>query len=131
LDPSSFRKLTVHRGFPQLNNRCCNLAAVLLWALVADKLGRRYIVTGVQTLVCVILFVVGGLYYKGASNGNVAAGTGLVSSQTQTVGLYRLVDLHVYLVRRRAGDCAFILRLLRRATFGGPTKYVYSIALMF
>jgi hypothetical protein len=85
----------------------------------------------VQTLVCVILFVVGGLYYKGASNGNVAAGTGLVSSQTQTVGLYRLVDLHVYLVRRRAGDCAFILRLLRRATFGGPTKYVYSIALMF
>ena len=50
-----------------------------MWSLVADKYGRRYIVTCVQTLVCVLLFVVGGLYYTGASMGNVAAGTGLVS----------------------------------------------------
>lgn len=31
-------------------------------------------------MVCAILFVVGGLYYTGASMGNAAAGTGLVSA---------------------------------------------------
>ncbi|KAM0514528.1 hypothetical protein ACHAPE_006823 [Trichoderma viride] len=57
---------------------CCNLLAVLLWSLSTDKLGRRTIVNCCETLVCVVLFVVGGLFWTGATTGNAAAGTGLV-----------------------------------------------------
>jgi len=58
---------------------CVNLAAVLLWALSTDKIGRRTTVLPCQTLLCFILFVVGGLHWSGATTGNAAAGTGLVS----------------------------------------------------
>jgi MFS transporter, SP family, general alpha glucoside:H+ symporter len=51
---------------------------VLLWSLTADKLGRRAIINICETSVCVILFVVGGLYWTGATTGNAAAGTALV-----------------------------------------------------
>lgn len=50
----------------------------MLWSFSTDKFGRRTILNTCQTLVCLILFVVGGLYWTGASTGNVAAGTGLV-----------------------------------------------------
>ncbi|KAN0102857.1 MFS general substrate transporter [Hyaloscypha variabilis] len=56
---------------------CCNLLAVLMWSLSTDKLGRRIIINSCQTLVCVILFIVGGLYWTGATHGNAAAGTAL------------------------------------------------------
>lgn len=57
---------------------CCNLLAVLLWSLTTDKLGRRTIVNSCETLVCVVLFTVGGLFWTGATTGNAAAGTALV-----------------------------------------------------
>ena len=50
----------------------------MLWSFSTDKFGRRLIINTCQTFVCVILFVVGGLYWTGATTGNAAAGTGLV-----------------------------------------------------
>jgi len=61
-----------------LTYRCCNLLAVLLWSLTADKLGRRTIINTCQTLVVAILFIVGGLHWSGATGSNAAAGTALV-----------------------------------------------------
>jgi hypothetical protein len=55
-----------------------NLLAVLLWSVSTDAFGRRTIINTCQTLVCVILFICGGLYWTGATTGNAAAGTGLV-----------------------------------------------------
>ncbi|KIN08770.1 hypothetical protein OIDMADRAFT_48613 [Oidiodendron maius Zn] len=57
---------------------CCNLLAVMLWSFSTDKFGRRLIINTCQTFVCLILFIVGGLYWTGATTGNAAAGTGLV-----------------------------------------------------
>ncbi|BEJ17722.1 hypothetical protein CspHIS471_0611230 [Cutaneotrichosporon sp. HIS471] len=57
---------------------CVALLAVTLWALSADRLGRRMIVNICETCVVVICFVVGALYYTGASMGNKAAGTALL-----------------------------------------------------
>ncbi|PTB41803.1 hypothetical protein M441DRAFT_192948 [Trichoderma asperellum CBS 433.97] len=57
---------------------CCNLLAVLLWSLTTDNLGRRTIVNSCETLVCVVLFIVGALFWTGATTGNAAAGTALV-----------------------------------------------------
>ncbi|KEF55030.1 uncharacterized protein A1O9_08683 [Exophiala aquamarina CBS 119918] len=57
---------------------CCNLLAVLLWSLSTDKLGRRTIINTCQTAVCVILFIVGGLHWSGATGSNAAAGTALL-----------------------------------------------------
>lgn len=57
---------------------CCNLLAVLLWSLSTDKLGRRTIINTCETAICVILFVVGGLYWTGATTGNASAGTALL-----------------------------------------------------
>lgn len=50
----------------------------MLWSFSTDRFGRRIIINTCQTLVCVILFLVGGLYWTGATTGNAAAGTGLV-----------------------------------------------------
>jgi hypothetical protein len=71
---------------------CCNLLAVILWSLSTDKLGRRTIINTCQTLVCVILFVVGGLYWTGATTGNAAAGTALVSGLTDHVHTHPIPD---------------------------------------
>jgi hypothetical protein len=57
---------------------CCNLLAVILWSLSTDKFGRRLIINGCQTFICVILFIVGGLYWTGATTNNAQAGTALV-----------------------------------------------------
>ena len=62
---------------------CVNLLAVLLWSLTTDKLGRRTILLPCQTLLVVILLVVGGLHFSGATAtdptlANAAAGTALV-----------------------------------------------------
>ncbi|CEJ81535.1 Putative Glycoside hydrolase family 78 protein [[Torrubiella] hemipterigena] len=57
---------------------CCNLLAVILWSFSTDKLGRRTIINTCETFICVILFVVGGLYWTGATNGNAAAATALL-----------------------------------------------------
>lgn len=57
---------------------CCNLLAVMLWSFSTDKFGRRLIINTCQTFVCLILFIVGGLYWTGATTGNAAAGTGLL-----------------------------------------------------
>lgn len=57
---------------------CCNLLAVIMWSLSTDKLGRRTIINICETLICFILFIVGGLYWAGATNGNAAAATALV-----------------------------------------------------
>ena len=56
---------------------------MLLWSLTTDKLGRRTILLPCQTLLVVILFVVGGLHFSGATEtdptlANAAAGTALV-----------------------------------------------------
>ena len=59
-----------------------NLAAVLIWSLTTDKLGRRTILLPCQTFLCFVLFTVGGLYYADASRGNAAAGTALVRVHT-------------------------------------------------
>ncbi|RQM08300.1 hypothetical protein DH86_00001503 [Scytalidium sp. 3C] len=61
---------------------CCNLLAVILWSFSTDRFGRRIIINTCQTLVCVILFVVGGLYWTGATTGNAAAGTALTGPVT-------------------------------------------------
>ncbi|RAO72321.1 uncharacterized protein BHQ10_008333 [Talaromyces amestolkiae] len=57
---------------------CVNLLAVLVWSFTTDKFGRRTIINTCQTVVCVILFLCGGLYWTGATNGNAKAGTGLL-----------------------------------------------------
>lgn len=54
---------------------CCNLLATILWSFSTDRFGRRIIINTCQTLVCVLLFAVGGLYWTGVSNGNAVAGT--------------------------------------------------------
>ena len=60
---------------------CVNLISIILWALFTDRIGRRLIVCVLETLVVVVCFIVGGLYYTGASLGNAKAATGLVSCQ--------------------------------------------------
>ncbi|KAH8819233.1 hypothetical protein F5884DRAFT_743652 [Xylogone sp. PMI_703] len=75
---------------------CCNLLAVMLWSFSTDKFGRRTIINTCQTFICVILFTVGGLYWTGATTGNVAAGTTLLISFLLTsflVGYLLLLDL--------------------------------------
>ncbi|KAJ5377257.1 uncharacterized protein N7496_004666 [Penicillium cataractarum] len=52
---------------------CCNLLAVLIWALSTDFIGRRLLMNIFETIVVVILFVVGGLWWTGATTGNAAA----------------------------------------------------------
>lgn len=47
--------------------------------MTTDKLGRRSILLPCQTILCVVLFIVGGLDWSGATSGNVSAGTALVS----------------------------------------------------
>lgn len=59
---------------------CVALLAITLWALSADRLGRRMIVNVCETCVVVICFIVGALYWTGASTGNKAAGSALVSN---------------------------------------------------
>ena len=71
----------------KLVDSCCNLLAVLLWSLSTDKLGRRTIINSCQTLVCVVLFAVGGLYWTGATSGNAAAATALVCSTIHVLQL--------------------------------------------
>lgn len=44
-----------------------------------DKLGRRTIINSCETFVCTVLFIVGALHWTGATSGNAAAGTALVS----------------------------------------------------
>ncbi|TXT04812.1 hypothetical protein VHUM_04080 [Vanrija humicola] len=68
----------VYVAVPTLTFSCVNLLAVTLWSLSTDKLGRRVFVTWGQTFCCVVLFLVGALYYAGATKGNAAAGTGLL-----------------------------------------------------
>ncbi len=50
----------------------------MVWSFSTDRFGRRIIINACQTLVCVILFIVGGLYWTGATTGNAASGTALV-----------------------------------------------------
>jgi len=57
---------------------CVNLFAVMVWSFSTDRFGRRDIINTCETLVCVILFVVGALYWTGATTGNSAAGTALL-----------------------------------------------------
>ncbi|KAJ5825160.1 hypothetical protein N7474_002298 [Penicillium riverlandense] len=54
---------------------CVNLLSVLVWSFTTDKFGRRAIINTCQTLVCVVLFICGGLYWTGATTGNAKAGT--------------------------------------------------------
>ncbi|KAL7893150.1 general substrate transporter [Trichoderma sp. SZMC 28014] len=75
---------------------CCNLLAVLLWSLSTDKLGRRTIVNSCETLVCVVLFVVGGLFWTGATTGNAAAGTGLLVICCLWTFCYQVIVMSYY-----------------------------------
>jgi hypothetical protein len=63
----------------QADKRCTNLTAVIFWTFTTDKLGRRNLVCVCQTVAVVVLFVVGGLYYTGATSGNVQGGIAIVS----------------------------------------------------
>jgi sugar porter (SP) family MFS transporter len=96
---------------------CCNLLAVLLWSLSTDKLGRRTIVNVCETSVTVILFIVGGLYYTGATTGNVAASNALLvicclwTFMFQTVGMsYYLysTELPSAVLRIKTGPITFL-----------------------
>ena len=78
----SISSLHIYNANVSFFSSCVNLLAVLLWSLSTDYLGRRMIINTCQTLVCFILFIVGGVYYAGATSGNAAAGTGLVSPFT-------------------------------------------------
>ncbi|KAJ6785288.1 hypothetical protein PWT90_01088 [Aphanocladium album] len=53
-------------------------STLLMWSLSTDKLGRRTIINVCETFICVILFLVGGLYWAGATDGNAAAATALL-----------------------------------------------------
>ncbi|GFP57598.1 MFS transporter fmqE [Trichoderma asperellum] len=75
---------------------CCNLLAVLLWSLSTDKLGRRTIVNSCETLVCVVLFVVGGLFWTGATTGNAAAGTALLVICCLWTFCYQVIVMSYY-----------------------------------
>lgn len=55
-----------------------------MWSLSTDKFGRRTIVNSCQTLVVVILFAVGAMYWTGATTGNKKAGAALVSGETSS-----------------------------------------------
>ena len=55
----------------------------MIWSFSTDRFGRRMIINICQTLVCVILFLVGGLYWTGATTGNAAGGTALVRFSIQ------------------------------------------------
>jgi hypothetical protein len=77
---------------------CVSLLAVLLWSLTTDKLGRRTILLPCQTLLVVILFVVGGLHFSGATAtdptaANAAAGTALVSIDGRSCDKQNIDDL--------------------------------------
>lgn len=63
---------------------CVGLLAISLWGLTVDRLGRRLIVNICETLVVIICFTVGALYWTGATTGNKAAGTALVSLEQPT-----------------------------------------------
>ncbi|WOO85967.1 MFS transporter fmqE [Vanrija pseudolonga] len=76
---------------------CCNLLAVTLWSLSTDKLGRRMIVNCGQTLCCVILFVVGALYYTGATTGNAKAGTALLAICCLWTFTFQVIGMSYYL----------------------------------
>lgn len=96
---------------------CCNLLAVIMWSLSVDYLGRRLIINCLMTFICVILFVVGGLYWTGATTGNASAGTGLLviccfwTFAFQAVGMsYYLysAELPSALLRIKTGPFTFL-----------------------
>ncbi|EME80067.1 uncharacterized protein MYCFIDRAFT_198401 [Pseudocercospora fijiensis CIRAD86] len=86
--------------------RCCNLAAVLFWSLTADYLGRRVTLNTCQTLVCVILVIVGSLYWTGATHDNAAAGTALIVAISYY--LYS-AELPTALLRIKTGPITFFM----------------------
>jgi hypothetical protein len=67
------------RSVPDRHPSCCNLIAVIAWSIASDAIGRRWIINVCQTFCVLILFTVGGLWWTGATSGNAAAGTALVS----------------------------------------------------
>ncbi|UKZ94729.1 uncharacterized protein TrAFT101_009582 [Trichoderma asperellum] len=75
---------------------CCNLLAVLLWSLTTDNLGRRTIVNSCETLVCVVLFIVGALFWTGATTGNAAAGTALLVICCLWTFCYQVIVMSYY-----------------------------------
>ncbi|KXS93737.1 hypothetical protein AC578_994 [Pseudocercospora eumusae] len=77
--------------------QCCNLLAVLFWSLTADYLGRRLTVNSCQTLVCVILVIVGSLYWTGATQDNAAAGTALLVICCFWTFSFQIVAMSYYL----------------------------------
>ncbi|KAF7185486.1 General alpha-glucoside permease, partial [Pseudocercospora fuligena] len=99
--------------------QCCNLLAVLSWSLTADYLGRRLTVNSCQTLVCVILVIVGSLYWTGATDDNAAAGTALIVAISYY--LYS-AELPTALLRIKTGPITYatppmLLHLSLRAAF--------------
>ncbi|PCH03909.1 Major facilitator superfamily domain, general substrate transporter [Penicillium occitanis (nom. inval.)] len=67
---------------------CCNLVAVIIWALTTDTVGRRPLMNLFQTAVVIFLFIVGGLWWTGATTGNKSASnalTGPIAFSVQSV----------------------------------------------
>ena len=64
----------------------------MIWSFTTDRFGRRIIINTFQTLVCVILFIVGGLYWTGATSGNAAGGTALVRFFIQQIFLFLFLN---------------------------------------
>jgi len=100
---------------------CVNLLAVILWVLTADKVGRRLIVNGCQTLVLAVLFTVGGLQWSGAITGNVAAGTALLFICCIWTFCFTIIALAYYvysaelpsaLLRVKTGPITFVINSL-------------------
>ncbi|KAH8677975.1 general substrate transporter [Xylariales sp. PMI_506] len=95
---------------------CSNLVAVIAWAVAADRFGRRIIINSCHTFVCAILFLVGSLYWTGATTGNTAAGTLLLiiccfwTCAFQIIGMSYFLysaELPSALLRVKTGPAAF------------------------
>lgn len=69
----------------------------MVWSFSTDRFGRRKIINNCQTAVCVILFVVGGLYYANATNGNGKAATALLVISCFWTFMVQIIIMSYYL----------------------------------
>jgi hypothetical protein len=76
---------------------CVNLFAVMVWSFSTDRFGRRIIINTCQTAVCVILFIVGALYYTNATNGNGKAATALLVISCLWTFMVQIIIMSYYI----------------------------------
>jgi len=69
----------------------------MVWSFSTDRLGRRTIINTCQTLVCIILFVVGALYWTNATKGNGKAATALLVISCFWTFMVQIIIMSYYL----------------------------------